>query len=130
MRKTPSSLLPKQKTLPQGGRGAASATDPSLLEASLLVVHKLTERVDDMEVRAADQKISIGVTITRLRRRVRTLESGSRTIPSIVGEAGNVYVTYPVLNARDYIDCTTLNHEQWVWTRASIAPYMYIFLCI
>ena len=49
---------------------------PALLESALLMLQQLRERVEDLEVQAADQKISLGDTITRLRRRVRTLEAG------------------------------------------------------
>ena len=73
MRRTSLSPLPQKKTmLSGGGSKAASPIDPSLLEETLLMVQKLTKRVDDMEVWAADQKMSRGNTITWLCRHVRT----------------------------------------------------------
>ena len=120
-RRTPLSPLPQKKIHPQWGRSkATSAIDPSLPEAALLMVEKITERVDEMEVRDADQKVSLGDTITWLCCRICTLESGSRlTIPLVVGGAGNVYVTYPVRNSRDYIDRTTLDSREYA-TRAEL----------
>ena len=62
--------------------------------------------MEELEVQAADQKMSLGDTITRLCRRVRTLEVGvSKNTPVVPGGegAGRFYVTYPALNRRDYV---------------------------
>ena len=77
-----------------------------ILESALLLLQQLRERVEELEVQATDQMMSLGDTITRLRRRVRTLESGvGRSTPVVSGRGGaaHVYVTYPALDARNYV---------------------------
>ena len=67
-----------------------------ILESALLLLQQLRERIEELEVQATDQKMSLGDTITCLRRRVRTLESGSGSSTPVAsgrGGAGHVYVT-------------------------------------
>ena len=82
------------------------SSQQDILESALLMLQQLRERVEELEVQATDQRMSLWDTITRLRRRVRTLESGvGRSTPVVPGRgsAGHVYVTYPALNGRDYV---------------------------
>ena len=79
------------------------------------MIQQLKERVEEIEVRAEGQKMSVGDTITRFRRRVRTLEAGaSSTTSSVLGRAGHIYVTYPALNGRDYMTRPALDEQDYV----------------
>ena len=74
------------------------------------MLQQITEHMEELEVRTAGRKISLGDNITRLCRRVRTLEAGVKpTIPLVIGGAGAAYVTYPALNATDYVTLNTLD---------------------
>ena len=93
------------------------------------MLHQLKERVEELEVRSADQKVSLGDSITRLRRCARTLESGaSSTTPSVIGGSGAAYVTYPALNARDYVTRNTLGASDYV-SRADLPTPIIPPLC-
>ena len=65
-----------------------------ILESALLMLQQLRERVEELEVQATDQRMSLGDTITRLRRRVRTLESGVGGAPQWYqeGEAQDTFM--------------------------------------
>ena len=103
-----------------------------ILESALLLLQQLRERIEELEVQATDQKMSLGDTITRLRRRVRTLESGagrSASLPSGRGGAGHAYVTYPALEGRHYVthpDLAAFDYVPRADLPTPIPPQLYL----
>ena len=58
------------------------------IELALLLIQQLTDRVEELEARGADQKMSLGDTIVRLRRRVHILERGADTTATAASSRG------------------------------------------
>ena len=102
----------------------ASVPDKSdRIDSALLSIRQLTERVKELEARAADQKMSVGDTIVRLRRRVRILEKGTDTSATAasskeVGEK-HYHLTDPALDGRNYVTYATLDARDYL-TRADL----------
>ena len=97
----------------------ASVPDESdRIDSALLSIRQLTERVQELEARAADQKMSLGDTIVRLRRRVRILEKGTDTSANATSsreEGGkHYYVTYPALDGRNYVTYAALDARDYL----------------
>ena len=75
---------------PEGSEAdVASMPDESdRIELALLLIQQLTDRVEELEARGADQKMSLGDTIVRLRRRVHILERGADTTATAASSRG------------------------------------------
>ena len=88
------------------------------IELALLLIQQLTDRVEELKARGADQKMSLGDTIVRLRRRVHILERGADTTATAASSRGvgkkNYYVTYPALDGRNYVTYSALDARDYL----------------